>query len=104
MNDIRWVILISKGILHDRAMRRHVLFWIVVVALSLLGVGAFVLDEWLSGHPFLFLIYWGACLWFTLALLLLALYDLLALRVEARRERQELKRRILGGDDPGKLS
>jgi hypothetical protein len=98
MNQTTWIILITKGILHDRTMRRNVLFWIVVAALALLGAGAVVLDSWLSQHPILFLLYWGACLWLTLTSALLALYDALAVRAEALRERQELKRRIL--DDP----
>ncbi len=98
MNQTAWIILITKGILNDRTMRRQVLFWIVVAALAWLGVGAVLLDAWLSQHPILFLLYWGACLWLTLTSALLALYDALSVRAEGIRARQELKRRILGGD------
>ena len=99
MNSTHWVLLISKGILRDREMRRQFLFWIVAAALALLGVGAFLLDEWLSVHPILFLLYWGACLWLTFTSGLLAFYDMLAIRAAARRERRDLKHRIFGGDD-----
>ena len=89
-----FIILVSKGILRDRKVRRTVLFWITAASLALLGVGALLLDAWLSEHILLFLLYWGACLWLTATTLLLALYDLLAIRTEARR----LKGRILGKD------
>jgi len=93
-----FILLITKGILRDRQMRRTVLFWIVVATLALLGVGALLLDAWLSQHIILFLLYWGACLWLTATSLLLALYDLLAIRAEAARERQRLKGRVFGED------
>lgn len=91
-----FVIQVSKGILRDRQVRRTVLFWLVAAALGLLGVGAVVLDGYLSQHVVLFLLYWGACLWLTATSLLLALYDLLAVRTEARAERQRLTKRVLG--------
>jgi len=90
-----FIILITKGILRDREMRRNVLFGIVMADLALLGAGSTLLDEWLGAHPLLFLLYWGTCLWLTLTAMLLALYDLLLVRAEARRERQRLKARIL---------
>ncbi|MEI6561217.1 MAG: hypothetical protein WCO68_03930 [Verrucomicrobiota bacterium] len=93
------IILVTKGILRDRQMRRTVLFWIVVATLVLLGVGAMPLDAWLGEHPLLFLLYWGACLWLTGTSMLLALYDLLAIRTEAARERQRLKGKVFGEDE-----
>ena len=93
-----FTLLITKGILRDRQMRRRALLGIVAAALLLLGGGALFWDAWLMGHPLLLLLYWGACLWLTLTALLLAAYDLLALRGEARRERRRLEREILGED------
>ena len=86
-----FILLIAKGILRDRVVRRAALFWIVAAALALLGVGALLLDRWLMEHLLFFLLYWGVCLWLTLTALLLALYDMLALGAEARRERRKLK-------------
>jgi len=94
-----FIILVSKGILRDRQMRRTVLFWIVVATLVMLAVGSMLLDGWLMEHPVLFLLYWGGCLWLTVTTLLLALYDLLAIRSEARRERQRLKGRVFGVEE-----
>ena len=85
-------------------MRRTVLFYLVLAALVMLAAGVAVLDSLLMGHPILFLLYWGACLWLTLTCLLLALYDMFALRAEARRERLRLKSKILGQKDEEKPS
>ncbi|MCX6967112.1 MAG: hypothetical protein NTZ46_04920 [Verrucomicrobia bacterium] len=104
MNSTSFILLVSKGILRDRHVRRTVLFWIVVANLGLLGTGALLLDAWLSEHPVLLLLYWGACLWLTVTSLLLALYDLLAIRREAALERQRLKAQVLGTDEPGDRS
>jgi len=96
-----FILLISKGILRDRNMRRRALFGIVLSVLFLLGLGFLVLDEWLCTHPVLFLLYWGACLWLTVTSLLLAFYDLLLVRRDAREERNRIKSQILGNDkDP----
>jgi len=75
------------------------LFWIVLTALLLVAGGTVFLEEWLRANPVLFVLYWGACLWLTITSLLMALYDLLAIRVEARRERERLKNGALGKDE-----
>lgn len=95
---VSFIFLISKGILRDRSMRRKSLFGIVLATLFLLGLGVLALDEWLRSHPILFLLYWGACLWLTISSILLALYDMLLIRQEAREERRRLKSRFLGDD------
>lgn len=95
-----FVILICKGILRDRTMRRQALAYIISAALVLLGLGVAVLDGWLAQHVLLFLLYWAACLWLTLTSMLLALYDMLAVRAELQKERRELRLRKLDSRDP----
>jgi len=93
------ILLITKGILRDRTMRRRVLSWLVMVVLAMIGLGFYVLDAWLMAHRFLFVLYWGACLWLTLTFALLALYDMLAVRAEAARERRRLANDVFGKDE-----
>ena len=93
------ILLVVKGILRDRTMRRRVLSWMVMAVLALLGLGFYVLDAWLTAHPLLFLLYWGGCLWLTLTFALLALYDMLAVRAEAARERRRLANDVFGKDE-----
>ena len=94
-----FILLVTKGILRDRIMRRKMLFGIVLATLILVGLGALGLDAWLCEHAVLFLLYWGACLWLTLTSMLLALYDMLLIRKEASEERRRIKSRFLGKDE-----
>ncbi len=71
------------------------MFFVMLSALVMLFFGATFLDGWLREHPVLFLFYWLACAWATLTAVLLALYDLLVIRAEVRRERRRLAAEIL---------
>ena len=97
-----FIVLVTKGILRDRTMRRKVLSWIVMAALAWVGIGVFLLDEWMMAHPLLFLLYWGGCIWLTLTSALLALYDMLALRAEIARERRRLSAEVFGREEKKK--
>ena len=66
------------------------MFVLLIAALVMLFAG----NTFLAGTlplPWGFMIYWAVCAWLTLAALLLALWDLLLLRAEARRERRRLE-------------
>lgn len=74
----------------------------VAVALAMLFCGATFLSGPLEEHGVAFIGYWAVCAWLTLATVLLALFDLLAVRAQTLRERRRLKEEILraaGRDD-----
>ena len=71
------------------------MFFVMLAALVMLFLGATFLDGWLREHPVLFVFYWFACAWATLTAVLLALYDMLAIRTASQRERQRLAAEIL---------
>jgi len=75
---------IGGMILHTREMRRKVLLQLVVVLLVLVVLGAWPLAGWLSGNMWLFLLWWGASLFYGLMVILLAIYDMLAVLKEER--------------------
>ena len=81
-----FILQITKGILRNRTMRRRLLSWIVMAVLAWVAVGVFLLDDFLMAYPFLFLVYWGACFCLTITLALLAIYDMLAVRAEIKKE------------------
>jgi hypothetical protein len=60
------------------------------VAVGMLIAGLTVLRPWLNPHehPWRFILYWFACAWETLLVLLLALLDLLLVRAQARAARR----------------
>ena len=72
------------------------MFIIVLVALAMLFTGATFLNGWLRESPWWFLLYWAACAWLTLCAVLLAIFDLLIVRVQARQARKALHREIFG--------
>ena len=71
------------------------MFFVMLGSLVMLFFGATFLDGWLREHPVLFVFYWLACAWGTLTAVLLALYDLLAIRAGVRRDRRRLAAEIL---------
>lgn len=75
-------------ILHSREMRRKVLFQLVLVLLAIVCLGAWPLANWLSSNAWLFLIWWGASMLYGLMIILLAIYDMLAV-IKEEREKME---------------
>jgi len=96
LNNPKFIIQISKGLIRDHRARRMVMFYSVLLALVLLFAGSTFLGPLLNphDHPFVFLAYWAACAWITLLAVLLALYDVAKVRGEARRERRRLEREL----------
>ncbi len=64
----------------------------VIGALVLIVAGSTVLQDFLEPrqHTLAFIIFWAACAWLTVLALLLALFDLLIIRAEARAARKLL--------------
>jgi len=75
------------------------MFYTALAAMLMVFTGAVLIDPTLRSHPLLFLGYWGACAWLTLATALLAVFDLLVVRAAARAARRELERRLTSQDD-----
>lgn len=76
------------------------MFVIIIAAMVMLFAGIVFLNHWLMRSPVWFILYWIACAWLTLTAVLLALYDLVALRIQMQRERRHLKEEIFNrGDD-----
>ncbi len=96
MNNIRFIIQVCKGLIRHSRMRRTMMFYIVLALLLLLFAGATFFWGWLREHPAFFLGYWGFCTWLTFLVAMLALYDMIRISVDARQERRQLKKDILG--------
>ncbi len=92
----RSILLLTKGIIRDQRLRRSMMFWIMLAALVMLFIGAWLLtDRWGREHPWLYLFYWLICSWLTLTGVLLALLDILALRAAQRAARRVLEKQML---------
>ena len=78
------------------------MFWSMLVALLMLFCGATFLAPLLDPreHAAWFILYWLACAWITITVVLLAIFDLLMVRAAARAERRALGRKLTQTDSP----
>lgn len=95
VNTAKLVVQISKGLIRHGRARRLMMFYGMLIALVMLFAGATALWNWLKDYPWLFLGYWAACAWVTFLVVLLAIYDLLKVRADGRKEQRDLERQII---------
>jgi hypothetical protein len=104
VNSLRLVIQICKGLIRSHRVRRTIMFWDVIAVLVLAFLGSTFLWNWLRANPVWFLSYWALCGWLTILAAVLAVYDMIRLRLEARRVEEQLHEKYFPGkedsDDP----
>ena len=71
------------------------MFYNFLALLLLIFIGATFLWPWLHDHPWYFLGYWGLCAWLTLLAIMLALYDMAKVRLDAKRAKRQLEEEYL---------
>ena len=81
-------------IIRHRPYRRNLLFGLTLVTLLMVFLGAAPLTEVLSQSPFGFAVYWIACFFLVGFVLLLAVYDLIAVRREHRQRMNRLEQEL----------
>jgi hypothetical protein len=88
-----FVVHSTRGVIRDQNTRRKAMFILVLAALVLLFSGATFLQPALSPreHPVWFILFWVACGWLAVTAILLAIFDMLVVRLEARRARRRLQ-------------
>jgi hypothetical protein len=88
-----FVIHATRGIIGDHKTRRQTMFVLLIIALVILFAGATFLQSPLNPreHPFWFILFWLTCAWLTLTAMLLAIFDMLIVRLEARRAERALR-------------
>ena len=78
-------------IMRTRELRRKLMFVVSIAAMLSVFLGGVVLMDFLMEHPWLFVIYWFVSGTLVLAMILLALYDMLRVKADqATNERNEL--------------
>lgn len=91
----------ARGLVRDQHTRRMAMFVVVIVALVMLFLGstflAPVLDPKL--RPGWFIFYWAVCAWVVATAVLLAIFDLLVVRAQARTARRRMEEDWSGDKD-----
>lgn len=82
----------TRGIIRDQTSRRKMMAGTLAVAVLMLIAGSTFLQDLLNPREYAvrFILYWLTCAWFTVAAMLLALFDALMLRAQARAARKML--------------
>ena len=91
-----FVLHATRGVIRDQNTRRKAMLLLLALALLLLILGFTVLQPALNPqeHPWRVIIFWIVCIWLTFTALLLALFDLLVLRLQARRAERALREKL----------
>lgn len=91
---------VARGLIRNQATRRKVMGIALVIAVTMVIVGSTVLRAPLNPkeHVGFFLLFWLACAWMTLTVLLLAIFDVLMVRVEARAAKKAFREHVIAGD------
>jgi len=86
----------TRGLLRDQKSRRRTMAVSIAVALVLSVTGLTVFRSWLDPHehPWRFVFFWLACAWETVLAILLALFDLLLMRAQARAARKAFREQV----------
>ena len=95
VRSLKFLLAYTVGVIRDPRLRRQFMFYALVAALVMLFAGSTFLDAPLRRHVYVFAGYWFACAWLTISALLLALYDMVAIRAAERRERRRIEREYL---------
>jgi uncharacterized membrane protein len=95
-----FVVHATRGVLRDRNSRRKAMTFLLALAVVLLLAGFTFLAPALNPreHPWLVILFWIVCVWLTFTALLLALFDLLLLRLETRRAQRALREKLNSGE------
>jgi hypothetical protein len=94
-----FVVHATRGVIRDQNSRRKMMFFCVLAAMLWLFLGATFLQGFLAARPLWFMLYWLACAWLTIAALLLAIFDLLMTRVQARAADKALRQQYANKAD-----
>jgi len=91
-----------RGAIRDQHRRRKTMFILLLVALGLLFSGSTFLESALNPRerPVWFILFWVACAWLTLTAMLLAIFDLLMVKLEARKTGRMLQKKFSQAGNP----
>ena len=91
-----FVVHATRGLIRDQNTRRKAMLVLLMLALLLLISGFTFLQPALNPqeHPWRVILFWIVCIWLTFTAMLLALFDLLVLRLEARRAERALREKL----------
>jgi uncharacterized membrane protein len=98
LRTLSFVVHATRGVIRDQNTRRKAMLFLLALVLLLLISGFTFLQSALNPqeHPWRVILFWIVCIWLTFTAMLLALFDLLILRLQARRAERALHEKLEG--------
>jgi predicted membrane protein len=102
LRSVSFVLHATRGLIRDQSMRRKTMFVLLAVAMALLFSGSTFLASVLESREHLgwSLLFWFTVVWLTLTAMLLALFDMLIVRVNARQAERMLREEHSRAENP----
>jgi len=96
LQRISFIVHATRGVIRDQKTRRKAMALLLALAVLMLLAGFTVLQSFMNprGHPWFVILFWVACVWLTFTAMLLALFDLLIIRLESRRTQRALREKL----------
>jgi protein-S-isoprenylcysteine O-methyltransferase Ste14 len=96
LRTVSFMVHATRGVIRDHNTRRKTMLMLLVAALVLLISGSTFLQAALNSraHPGWFILFWLTCAWLTLTAMLLAIFDLLIVKLEARKAQRLLRQGV----------
>src|SRR5437588_9356849 len=96
LRSTSFVVHATRGVIRDQTTRRKAMLYLLMLALLLLIAGFTFLQPPLKprSHPWRVILFSIICIWLTFTALLLALFDLLILRLQTRRAERALREKF----------
>jgi len=91
-----FVVHATRGIIRDQNSRRKMMLALLALALAFLISGSTFLQGTLNPreHALRFLLFWAVCALFAVTAMLLAIFDFLIVKLEARKVERELREKL----------
>jgi uncharacterized membrane protein len=96
LETVSFVVHATRGVIRDQRTRRKAMVVLLALAVLMLLAGFTVFQSVLNPreHPWFVILFWIICVWLTFTALLLAIFDLLIVRLEARRAQRALREKL----------
>ena len=96
LQTVSFVVHVTRGLIRDQRTRRKAMVALLALAVLMLVAGFTVFQSALNPreHPWFVILFWLACVWLTFTALLLAIFDLVVIRLETRRAQRALRENL----------
>jgi RsiW-degrading membrane proteinase PrsW (M82 family) len=96
LETVSFIVHATRGVIRDQKTRRKAMVFCLALAVLMLLLGFTVFQSAMNPreHPWFVILFWVGCVWLTFTALLIAVFDLLIIRTEARRAQRALREKL----------